>query len=469
MSKKSELIKNTFIILLGKFCTRFLSFFLLPLYTSVLSSKQYGVVDLITTYITLLVPIISLQLEMAVFREIIDYRKNVKKLKEIISSSLFTIFIQFLICLFLYFIIGLFINIPYKSYIVFSVVCSLLSNLLLQVARGKGDNVGYSIASLIAGGMTIILNILFLLIFRMKIEGMLLASALGNFFAMMYLFIRCRIWKYVNYKYYSKDLSFKLLKYSMPLVPNGLIWWIINVSDRTLISIFLGTSSNGIYAVSNKFSLVLIQIYNIFNLSWTESASLHINDNDKNEFFSKTFNEIIKIFFSMCILIVGIIPFVFKFLVNKNFSDAYYYVPSLLVGTMFNIIVTFIGGIYVAKKLTKEIAITSFWSGIINILFNVILIKKIGIYAAAISTIISFIVMSIYRYVDIQKYVKLKFNYKQIFILVIIFIIECIVYYLRNRFLMILVLVIVSSIIIYLNVDYIKIIFNMINHIKKKK
>ena len=64
MSKKKDLVKNTFIILLGKVCTQFLSFFLMPLYTNVLSSSEYGTVDLIITYVALFVPVITLQIEM---------------------------------------------------------------------------------------------------------------------------------------------------------------------------------------------------------------------------------------------------------------------------------------------------------------------------------------------------------------------------------------------------------------------
>ena len=126
MGKKKELIKNTFIIFLGKFCTQFLSFFLLPIYTGYLTSSQYGTVDLITTYITLFVPIISLQLEMAIFRELVDVRNNESKQKEIITSAPYSIFIQFSMVLFVFLIISIIFEIPYGPYILCSIAFTLL-------------------------------------------------------------------------------------------------------------------------------------------------------------------------------------------------------------------------------------------------------------------------------------------------------------------------------------------------------
>lgn len=56
MSRAGELAKNTFIITVGRVATQFISFLLLPMYTVLLTSEEYGTVDLITTIVQLLVP-----------------------------------------------------------------------------------------------------------------------------------------------------------------------------------------------------------------------------------------------------------------------------------------------------------------------------------------------------------------------------------------------------------------------------
>ena len=435
MKKNHDLIKNTFIIFIGKACTQFVSLFLLPLYTSVLAKSEYGVVDLITTYVTLLVPLITLQLETSTFRFLIDARSSQQEKTNIITNSLF-------LCLFLTFIVTIlsvfvncFIKIHYFIYIVFMIFVTILSNFVLQVARGKGNVVNYSIGCTITGIMTIILNLLFLLYFKLGIIGMFLAQIISNFICFIFIFIKEKLWNFININNMSKYTCFELLRYSLPLVPNGLIWWIINASDRTIITMIIGASANGIYAVSNKFSMIIIQAYNVFNLSWTESATIHINDEDRDEFFSNTFWNVLKIFSSLCIFMIAFIPLLFKIMVNNNFVEAYYYIPFLILGTIFNIVVSFIGCIYVAKKRTKQIAATSFWSGILNIAINLLFIKYIGIYAAAMSTIAAFAIMSIYRYIDVQKYVKLNINIKNLFIIFLGFSVSICLYYKNNIYL----------------------------------
>lgn len=76
MSRGKELIKNTAIVAVGKVCTKFLSFFLLPFYTAILSTEDYGIVDLFNTYISLLLPLIVFQIEDAIFRFMIEVREK---------------------------------------------------------------------------------------------------------------------------------------------------------------------------------------------------------------------------------------------------------------------------------------------------------------------------------------------------------------------------------------------------------
>ena len=142
MEKRKELLKNTIIIMIGKFCTQFLSFFLLPLYTDKLSSKEYGIIDIIPTYIVLIAPVISLQIEMGLFRYLIDNRNDKEKSKIIISSSIAHVLLQIIISIIIYILINIYIvSIPYKFYILVYTICIVLINQLLQISRGLGDNV----------------------------------------------------------------------------------------------------------------------------------------------------------------------------------------------------------------------------------------------------------------------------------------------------------------------------------------
>lgn len=465
MNKKKELAKNTIIILIGKTCTQFISFFLLPLYTSVLNTSDYGVVDLLTTYITFLVPIITLQLEQAVFRRLVDERNNPDAKKLTITNAVYCVIIQIFLALIVFVIITRIVEIQYMYYVCFSVIAMIFASLSLQSARGLGDNIGYAIGSIISGSCTIVFNLCFLLVLKMGAPAMLLSSALANLMCTLFLFVREKHYKNISVKYIDKKIVGEMLKYSLPLVPNGIVWWIINASDRTVIAIFLGTSANGVYAVANKFSGMFINIYNIFNLSWTESAAVHINDNDRDTFFSDTINSILQLFSSAAIGIIAVMPFVFPFFVDAQFQESYNYIPLLLLGTLFNVFVGLISTVYIAKKLTKKIAQTSFWAGIINIVTNVLMVNYIGIYASVISTIIAFATMAIYRYFDVRKYIKLIIKKSLIFSVAIIFSVVTICYYINNFYLNILMLIIVVIYAICSNKDFLLGALNMIKDV----
>lgn len=432
MSKQKSLAKNTIIIFLGKFSTQFLSFFLLPLYTSYLSTGDYGLVDLIITYISLLVPIITIEQEMAVFRFLIEARGNKKRTKEILNSS-FSIVIAFsLFFLLFYLLITHFISLQYKWLILVNILICIFSNFFLQIARGLGKNLNFSIASFITGVITILSNIILIRGFGIAAEGILISMAFANLCCILYLFWTLKLHQYISLSDTSKKQKKELIKYSVPLIPNSISWWIINVSDRTIISAFIGVASNGIFAISSKFPTIISSIFSIFSMSWTESASLHINDRDRDEFFSSIANTILQLFSSLCIGLIACMPFLFSILIGNHYYEAYSYIPILLIGSMCSCIVGIYSAIYIAKKMTKQVATTSLLSALINIITNLLFIHFIGLYAAALSTAIAYFVMMIYRHYDVKKYVKISYQKKTVFFTIFMFSISMILYYINN-------------------------------------
>ncbi|MGM9849285.1 MAG: lipopolysaccharide biosynthesis protein [Bacilli bacterium] len=466
MTREKQLIKNTGILAIGKICTQFVSFFLLPLYTAYLTTKEYGIVDLLNNYISLLIPIFFFQMDQAVFRFLIDTRKDEKKQSEIVTTAILTVVIQSLFFIILYLIASLFINNEYKYFLLTNVIAAMASGISLQICRGLGDNVNYSIGSLISGITTIILNVIFIAIFKFGAYGMLTATLIANMVCIIYIFIRKKIYKMINIKNNSTILRKQLWKYSIPLIPNQLSWWIVNVSDRTIITQAINVGANGIYSAANKFSAICVTFFNFFNMTWSESASLHIKDGDIDDFFSKIMNTSIKLFSSICLIIISCMPFCFKLLITgKEYASAYYQIPILMFATIFNIIVALFGSIYVALKKTKEISKTSIFAAIINITINVLLIKKIGLFAASTSTLIAYLTMAIYRYIDVQKYVKIKIEKKAILYILFMAIITIISYYMQNKVLCVAELLVLIICALFLNK---KITQSLISIIKNK-
>lgn len=433
MSKEKQLLKNTGIITIGKVCTQMISFFLLPLYTSLFTTTEYGVVDLFNTIIACVLPILTLQIEQALFRFLIDNRNLEEGKIKLISSTAVLFLIQTILYSLLFAIIQPFINNEYKYFLLINVVANMLSSLMLQVARGLGHNKEYSIGSAIVASFTVILNVIFIVLLKMRVEGMLLASFVANMIAGIYILFSNKTYKYIKLKAYSLEAIKSMLKYSVLLIPNAISWWVINVSDRAIISGAMSVGANGIYAAANKFSGMYINAYNIFNVAWTESAAINIDEKDRDAYFTNIINTGFKVFACAALVIIAITPFIFPILINSKFNEAYNQIPLLMLSSLFNVGVGLISAIYVAKKRSFDISKTSVLAAIINISVNLLLINHIGLYAASISTIIAYLTMFIYRAIDSQKYVKFKLDYKMMLVLTLSFIIIFVSYYL-NRF-----------------------------------
>ena len=443
MSKKKQLAKNTLIIFMGKLCTQLISFLLLPLYTGYLATKEFGVVDLIQTYVTLLVPLITLELEMSIFRYLVDSRGNNKETKKLISNNFFIMGIGLLIFSILYIIVTSFWHFDYRWLILIDIIICTTTGNFLQIARGFGKTVDYSIGCIVTGLTTVLSNIFMIVVLGMGAEGMILSMAIANGMCSLFLFFKLKLYKYINFNLVDSKLIKSMNKYSIPLIPNSVSWWIVNVSDRTIISFVLGAGANGLYAVSNKFPTILSSLLGIFNLSWSESAALHINSPDRDKFFSDITNTVTKLFTCLGVGMIACMPFVFPILINSEYNVAYDYIPLLVLGSVFNVVICLYSAVYIAKKLTKEVAFTSVIGAIINILVNVLLINHIGLYAAALSTAVSYFVMMMYRHFDLKKHINIKFEKGLVLKSVIIFTFAIVLYYQKNIYLNIINLVVV--------------------------
>ena len=433
-SKKKELLKNTLIIFLGKISTQFLAFFLLPLYTRYLVTDDYGTIDLLLTYITLLVPIISIEIEMGAFRFLIEARDDDEKKSEVILNSFSILKKVAILFLLIYCIILFLFKSKYSLFVGICIFSMMLSNLVLQIARGLGKNLLYSVASFLTGLINISFNIILIVMLKKSAISILISTFISNFVCFIFLFVKLDLISSIKNGKDNKDLQKKILKFSLPLVPNTISWWLINASDRTIVSIILGVSANGIYAISTKFSSIISSFLNIFNMSWTESASLHIDDEDCNDYFSSINDSILRLFSGICILIIAFMPILFRILIDSKYHEAYMYIPINILASFFSCMISIYSSIYVAKKMTKQVATTSIMAAFINIIVDILLIRYIGLFAASISSAVAYIIMVIYRSIDLKKYVKIKYNLKNIIIIIVGFFITITLYYNNNLY-----------------------------------
>lgn len=465
MDKKKQLMKNTVIIFIGKLCTQLISFFLLPLYTSYLTTSDYGIVDLIQSYVTLIVPIITMELEMSIFRYLVDSRGKEKDTKVLMCNNFYVLGITLTLFSIIYFVVTRFWHFDYQFIIWIDIMVCVLSGNFLQVARGFGRTLDFSISCIITGTTTVLSNILLIVLFGFGADGMIISMALANGLCALYLFIKLGLYKYFNFKIIDKKLIKEMYKYSIPIVPNGISWWVVNASDKTIISWAMSAAANGVYAISNKFPTILSSLLGIFNLSWSESAALHINSADRDEFFSDVINTVTKLFSSLGVGMIACMPFVFPLLINESYNEAFDYIPILILGAVFNVVVCLYSGIYIAKKMTGKVSSTAILGAIVNIVLNAAFIKWLGLYAAAISTAIAYLVMMLYRHFDLKKYINVTFEKGLLVKSILIYVFVFIMYYQKNMILNVISLVVVC---IYAFLMNKKFLMGCLNTVMKK-
>lgn len=267
MSRKTELAKNTAILTVGKLCTQCISFFLLPLYTAILSTEEYGTFDLLVTYSTLLLPLVNWQLDQGLFRFMLDYRGNKEEQGKLFSTLLLSSTIQSIIYIILFVCVEPFLKIQNAYFLLLYVVLHVYTALFLQFVRGLGDSVKYTIASFISASATTVLNVIALAILKMGLQGLFLSTLIAQFLTLLYLVFTSRAWEYFSVKSIRPTVFKRVGAYSIPLIPNNLAWWVVNASDRTIIAHFLGTAANGII-------ITLILCYELISML-TERNNLH--------------------------------------------------------------------------------------------------------------------------------------------------------------------------------------------------
>ncbi len=466
MSRGKDLAKSTTILSIGTFFTKIINFLLIPIYTAFLSTSEYGTVEIFNTVSSVVIVISTLQLEQAVFRQLTLLRTNPVEQRQVITASLRAIASLAILATAAIFIFSTIFNYPYTIYLILATIFQMFFALLSQVSRGIGHNKNYAAGQFVSALISVSISILLLTIFNLGIEGVFVGTILGFLFATAFLIISERSYLFSKPHPEHRAITKNLLSYSLPLVPNSISWWVFNSSDKIITDIFLGASSVGLLGIAYKFPSIMTIIYNVFNLSWTESLIAHIKDTDVSAYFSKIFNLILTNFLLIISLFFTTLPLAWPFLVNSNFHDAYFLIPVLLIATVPNIIIGLTGAIYLAKKNTKEIMFTSIFAAIINVLCNLILIHFIGLYAATISTLIAYTVLAIYRIFDVRKrYFKIIFSYKELLLCSAALISSLLVYFAQNKLICLILTILLVTGIIYYNR---KLLFPLLKTFKRK-
>jgi O-antigen/teichoic acid export membrane protein len=425
MNREKALAKNTFIIAIGTFLPKFSSIITLPIITGGLTKAEMGTYDLISTLVSLFLPVATLQIQSAAFRFLIDVREDEKETKRIITNIISFILPTSLIALtILYLCLG---NV---SPVIRWLICLyFFSDILMlstqQIVRGLSDNKLYSASSVTISFSNMLLIVLTISVGKQGLVGVLASITIATTIGLILLLVKGHILSRIDLSLLSKKTLLEMLSYSWPMIPNSLSNWVLSFSDRAVLTAFMGLEANAIYSVANKIPALFTTVQGTFVFAWQENASLASKDSDADTYYAEMFDSVFGILVGIMALLIAATPILFWLLIRGDYKEAYYQMPILFMGMLFSSMASFIGGIYVAHKKTRSVGVTTILAAACNLVIDLVFVHKIGIFAASISTLVSYVFLTIYRMVDVQKFQKVKFNTGRFCLLIALLVLMC--------------------------------------------
>lgn len=412
MSKQGRLIKNTAILFLGTIGTKLINFIMLPLYTDWLSVEEYGVIDVFTTIVSMTVPILTLQLDQAIFRFMLDDDTLCKRTVTV-STALGALAVLLVV-----------VDVPVATvlilrqnwrYLLYLLAINLqcLYVMCQQVLRGKGENHLYTVNSILLAFATMALTVLLIRVIPWGVDGYVMAFCAAHLLAIGYMVLQSRIYALLRPAAFAWNKLRQLLRYSVPMIINNVSWWILNASDKLVLNVFIGATANGIFAAAGKIPGLVTTVYSVFQMAWQESASRE-KEGQLDGFYSDVFR---KLFAVLSYMVIGLFLFgrvLCGILINEKFADAYNHVPILVLGLLFLCVAQFYGGIYVGKKMSLELGRTSAVAAVVNLTIDLISVRLIGVYAASISTLCAYAVLLVIRFVDVRRICQIEYRLREV-------------------------------------------------------
>ena len=417
-----KFLKDFGVYSIGILGVKLITFLLVPLYTHfVKSPAEYGYWDLCLTFCMIATPAASTQLRDGVFRFLLG--ENSEETREKVLNYVFRqLGINLSIVLLISLIINFNYNIPYQWQATCLLVTMALFEVYAQSVRGLGNNKLFVINGLLATIAVALYSVLFLVIFPLGVNGIILANILGRLTSILIIELRTKVVSIrLSLKASDWVLGRRILYYSLPLLPTAMGWWIINGSNRFFIQHYCGLEATGTFGVASKFSGVIYSLAIIFYQTWQETALLQYKSDDRSKFFSLIFNSFISVLGIVLILYSFFVKWNYGWLTSANYQSTSIYIFSLGCVTTLYAISSFFELGYQCSRETLKL----FWSvliaTIVNILLNMTLIPMYGIEGTIAASLLSYIVLITYRWIETgRRYFNISVNMSSIVVLAII-------------------------------------------------
>ncbi len=435
-SRSSKFLKDIGIYAIGNLGSKIITFLMLPLYTHYVAPADYGYYNICLTVVLLLLPFTTLQLRDGAFRFLLDSTSTEQR-EKIVTGTYKILLVSILLWGGAGVIISLVTNIAYFWYTVAFLVAFSLQEVVSQVIRGLGNNKAYVAVGILASLGIGIFSVVFVVWLKMGIKGIFLANIIARVLCLVIVELKVKSFVRFFKPYLKVGRVWKdLLRFSLPLLPGSICYWLTTSSDQWIIQHYLGFDATGVYATAVRFTSILqIAVY-IFYQAWQETAILQFNSKDRDMFFSKMLNTYICFLCLLGVTYNFMLKLNYGWLVGVDFQSSWLYLYPLGISALLYAISAFLEMGYQCAKDTKRLMPAIILCAVINVSLNLVTIKLLPdsykMFGAVFTAIVTYLVLVVYRWIDVRRYLNMKIK-NSTFVPIAVLLLASVPYYLNQH------------------------------------
>ena len=401
MSKIKLFLENFLVYGLGGIISKIIPLIMVPIVTRLMpDSSYYGINDMTNTLTNFCMQLCIIGMYDAMYRHF--FEKDDENYKKIICSTTFiftcvlSVFVFVLMLIFKNRLSLWFYKDGKLSFLIYFAALSTLiggTNIIVSApTRMQNKRKIFLVMNTIGPVLSYSISIP-LLLSGYYLIALPLAALTSGIINELVFWILNKNW--FSFKLFSKKHLSQLLKIAVPLFPNFLIYWIFNSTDKIMITNSLGTYATGLYSVGSKLGLASQLIYTAFAGGWQYFAFSTMREEDQVGSNSKIFEYLGAISF-ICTFFICIIARPFYILLFKEeYVSSYIVAPYLFLAPLLQMLFQVAANQFLVVKKTWPNMFILLSGAIVNVVLNLVLIPKLGIEGAAISTLIGYVVADI--------------------------------------------------------------------------
>lgn len=412
--RSQRLVNNIKYYSLGVISSKALMLIFIPIISYYVKTDVLGDYQYLMAIISLVIPVLYQSIWEGMFR--FSIVSGGDEYKVINTTTRYAIGLSFIYTVL--FALAAFVwKIKYPGYILLSGLSQVAFSYWQFAARALKQNKPYAIASIICSLVTIVLNVVLIICFKLQIEALFLSFAIGSFSGAAYLECKLKLISNCLHGGFERKLLITILKYSLPLAINSVSWWMVSSCNNIVVTEFLGSSANGIMAMAQRFGSIYAIFTTIVSMAWQEETFRTLKDADRDSYFNKVLALYIKVLFSSVLVLIPVTYLLYSFVVFGDYRTGVGLTSILYIIAVFNALNTHLGSAFLAQGDSGTVFWTTLLAGVLTVVISIICVKPFGIAGVLYASLFSTIVSMVIRIILLSKKMSLKIEYGQLAIL----------------------------------------------------